>query len=384
MSLRAVLLWWIVAGLLVVAAVATTRIGPAATSALPERAVAFPALRAAPDTVGEIRLTGADGALTLVAMADGGWTLAERDGFPVASDAVRRLVALLADMRLLEAKTERADRFARLAVEPVTADGARSSEVRLSAVDGAVLADVVVGDRVGRLGGFSEDGTYIRRADDERAWLASGRVEVSTAAVDWLVREIVDLPADRVVAVRMAPAGDAAYAIERADPAGDFVLSPPPEAEPGETVEIDAAAVQRLAGVLAGLRLEDVAAVEADRTAGDAEADAVADAVDEDATAGAVEAETATDTDGEDTAQGAVEVVTADGLVVTATLVERDAAPWLSLTAETGTDAAAAVVEEAAALNDRWTGWQFRLPAFAASRLTAPSDDLTVVEDSGT
>ncbi len=344
MSARVVIIWWAAAALLVAAAVATTLAGPRAATSLPVGDVAFPDLRAAPETVGEIRIdSGGDegGTLTLVALAEGGWTLAERDGYPVAAQPVRRLVAVLADMHLLEAKTARPDRFARLAVEPVDAEGARSQAVRLTAADGGTLADLVVGDRVGRLGGFSEDGTYIRRVDDARAWLASGRLEVSTTVTDWLVRDIVDLPADRVVSVRVEPAGDTPYAIGRPDAESDFALTPPP----GEGETVEPGAVQRLAGVLAGLTLEDVASVD-------------------EAAPG--------------TPQGTIEVVTADGLTVTGTLVERDTAPWLSLSAVAAADAADETVAEAATLTDRWQGWEFRLPAFVASRLTAPREDLTV------
>ena len=91
-------------------------------------------------------------------------------------------MAGLADLRLLEAKTDQADRHARLEVEDITAKDAKSRQVTLAGADGKPLADLIVGKQnyTSDLNGLR--GVYVRKPGNAQAWLAQGSVELPTAA----------------------------------------------------------------------------------------------------------------------------------------------------------------------------------------------------------
>src|SRR5882672_5139173 len=113
-----------------------------------------------------------------IARKGGGWALAEKDDYPVAADKLRQLVAGLADLRLLEAKTDQPDRYARLDVEDIAAKDAKSKQVMLAGAGGKPLATLIVGKQ-----NFTSDlnglhGVYVRKPGTAQAWLAQGAVEL--------------------------------------------------------------------------------------------------------------------------------------------------------------------------------------------------------------
>jgi hypothetical protein len=114
------------------AVVSESRIqAPAAASGAP----VFGDLLARANDVQSVTVASASGKFTIARKGDG-WALAEKDGYPVAADKLRQLVAGLADLRLLEAKTDQPDRHARLEVEDIAAKDAKSKQVTLAGADG--------------------------------------------------------------------------------------------------------------------------------------------------------------------------------------------------------------------------------------------------------
>src|SRR5262249_12757769 len=179
-----------------------------------------------------------------------------KDDHPVAADKLRRLVAGLADLRLLEAKTRRPERYARLEGEDVGAKDARSKEGSLAGANGKPLADLIVGKEnyPADLNGLH--GIYVRKPGNAQAWLAQGSVELPTAAIDWLDRTVVDVGEDRMQHLDFEPAGALAVTVSKADKAAaDYALTPLPE---GKSADSDA--VKRLTEVFTAVSLDDVRA----------------------------------------------------------------------------------------------------------------------------
>src|SRR5215831_7755877 len=104
----------------------------------------FGNLLATANDVVTVTVASTAGKFTLARRGDE-WVLVEKDDHPVAADKLRRLVAGLADLRLLEAKTRRPERYARLEVEDVGGKDAKSKEVTLAGANGKPLADLIVG-----------------------------------------------------------------------------------------------------------------------------------------------------------------------------------------------------------------------------------------------
>ena len=315
------------------------RPGPATVAT--DGAPALPRLRDRPDEVARIRITDGAASVTLARDAGGDWSVVERDGYPAAADRVRRLVGDLAEMRLVEAKTAKPERFARLDVaDPAGAD-ARSRRVLLETATGDRLAEVILGRRVYGYTGGREAGTYIRRADDDRAWLASGAIAIDAAPAGWLAPVIFEVPIAAVRSVRIAPLDGAPLVIARAGdgtvdpPDSSFTLSPLPDGR-----SADPAALRRLVRAVAAPTLEDV-----QPTASITLPDRAA----------------------------RIDVETSDGLRLTlrlAPVAEAETeATWLTIGVAAGPDAGADAITTAASLNERLGGWAFRLPPQASSRI---------------
>jgi len=304
-------------------------------SAVAGGAPVFGDLLAHANDVQSVTVASAAGKFT-IARKGNGWALAEKDDYPVVADKLRQLVAGLADLRLLEAKTDQPDRHARLEVEDITAKDAKSKQVTLAGAGGKPLADLIVGKQnyTSDLNGLR--GIYVRKPGNAQAWLAQGSVELPTAAVDWVDRTVVNVAEDKIQRLQFEPTAAPALTVSKADKAAaDFTLAPLPE---GKSADPDA--LKRLTEVFTAVELDDVRA--------DKDTDKAIKA-------------------------GAAEAATFDGLTLTAELLAMDGGTWLRLKASAAAGSAAAA--EAKTINDRTTGWLFKLPQFKAALLQPKVDD---------
>jgi hypothetical protein len=314
------------------AVVSESRIqAPAAASGAP----VFGDLLARANDVQSVTVASASGKFTIARKGDG-WALAEKDGYPVATDKLRQLVAGLADLRLLEAKTDQPDRHARLEVEDIAAKDAKSKQVTLAGADGKLLADLIVGKQNNTSDFNGLRGIYVRKPGSAQAWLAQGSVEVPTAAVDWVDRTVVNVAEDKIQRLQFEPTAAPALTVSKADKtAADFTLAPLPE---GKSADPDA--LKRLTEVFTAVELDDVRA--------DKDTDKAVKA-------------------------GAAEAATFDGLTLKAELLVMDGGTWLRLKASAAEGSAAAA--EAKTINDRVAGWLYKLPQFKAALLQPKVDD---------
>jgi hypothetical protein len=252
MTPRAVLGLAIVTLIASVAAVWVTLQQPAAGPVQIGDEPVFPSLREQPDAVAKVIITSPEGKFTLTRAGDR-WVAADRHDYPVAADRLRQLIVELADMRLIEAKTSRPERYARLEVEDV-GEGASSRLIRLEDADGKVLAEAIVGKQRQRLTGAEPSGTYLRRPGEAQSWLASGGIDLDEQVQDWLEEEIVALDGDRVRRMEISPPSGDGYAVVRESPDAQLRLDGLAE---GEKPKQDAN-LNQLLGALATVRLEDV------------------------------------------------------------------------------------------------------------------------------
>src|SRR5262245_58085615 len=155
----------------------------------------FASLLAHANDVSTATIASASGKFTLARKGDA-WVMADKDDYPAATDKLRQLVAGLADLRLLEAKTDQPDRHARLEVEDVTAKDAKSKQVTLADAAGKPIAALIVGKPNTTFDLNGLHGVYVRRPGDPQSWLAEGAVQVPAAAVDLVDRNVVDVSPD--------------------------------------------------------------------------------------------------------------------------------------------------------------------------------------------
>ncbi len=323
------------------------------------------------------------------------WTLVERDNYPVRPQVVQGTLAGLADLRLVEPRTARAELYDRIDVgDP--GENSRSIGITASDAEGHAVAALIIGKaRTGQLG-TAGAARYVRRPGEAQSWLATGTLEIPAAPIDWLDRHLVNVARQRVREVVIEGPDRPGLRIVRDAPAsGEFRIADlPADRRVDRQYRVD-----NVAAVLESVDLADVRSA-----AGLVPADA-ADAAEQPRTT----------------------FTTFDGLVVTVRLFTPDpadpAAVWATFEAaqvppslpaappaspgapgatptppargDAGTPAApgasatpgavpatpaaeeSAVAREVADINGRLAGWAYRLPPFKIDRLRSQIADLT-------
>jgi len=195
-----------------------------------DREPAFPKLVERINDVGAIEITTKDHRFTITGEGEG-WGIEEKNGYPVKRETVRNFLLEIASLRLVEGKTELADRYKHLQVEDPEGEDSEARGIRLLARNGEPLGAGVIGRRKFFLYVDGRGGTYLRREGDKRAWLAEGEVNFGRAPANWLDRNVFEL--DPKLVKR--------YTLKHPD--GELVIGR--RATPGEKVEIDGVPEQR-------------------------------------------------------------------------------------------------------------------------------------------
>jgi hypothetical protein len=333
---------WLAGGLVVLVALAV--IGQRQATGPSDVAQAndelLPGLMGVLDAVTSIEIVGAgsDTVATLDRDEDG-WTVRERGGYNADLTKVRHTLLSLAEARILEAKTANPELHDRLGVEDIQADNAGGLAVTLHGPTEPTA--IVVGDAAG------DYRRYVRRADDSQSYMINRDPEIGETAADWLDTNIIDLASGRVREITVThPDGEIVRAAKTSVDEANFTVENIPE---GRSLLYDSVA-NVVASVLQNLTLEDV--------------------------------ERATDAT---TAQTTItELVTFDGLRLTVTGLERDDTTWVSIAATTESDSQqadqTATATQAQTLNERLSGWRYRIPSYKFEQLTRRMDDLLQAE----
>jgi Domain of unknown function (DUF4340) len=317
----------------------------------------FPGLPALVEHLATIVVRGGDGAAVTIRRRGSQWTVDERGGYPADGAKVRALILGMADLEMVEAKTDQPARYARIGVEGVDgaragaegdtkagggAPGAASREVILIDDDGEAIARLIVGGVAAGLGG--ETGRYVRPSGSARAWLVRGDIDPAPDPRQWLAPTIADVSAALVqrIVVRH-PDGQTITATRDSPEDASFrVAELPRSARLRHPENADG-----LAGVLEGLTLEDVRPIDQIKFP----------------PSGTI----------------LVTVSTFDGMVVSLELTEADGDTWarvLAGTTHTQDADATNALDAVRSLNARTTGWAYRLPERTARLLQRPLDAL--------
>ena len=319
----------------VAGAVAAVMNQPAAWQAAQHDAPVFPLLEERLNDLAKVEVVTAEGSIVVERVEDA-WTLPGQHGYPARDRAVRDAVLGLKALKVAEPKTRTPEGFKRLRVEDLETEGARSRLVRLSAGDGTVLAEALLGrSRPGALGQAS-GGLYYRKPGEAQAWLAAGEVELPETERAWMQNDVVHLPSETVASLEVAHADGSSFRAARATPEVEALeLEQVPEGREVATSKTD-----QLDSALSFVAFKEVAPA----------AD-IAFAAD----------------------PNRAVVTTFDGVEVTVELGEAEGELWAKVAAalaanvpEEGREAAEALVRE---ITDRTSGWAYQLDDHVVTRL---------------
>ncbi len=225
----------------------------------------LPGLAARVNDVASIRVQREGASYTLQRTGDT-WGLAEKGGFPVQMDAVRKTILALADMTIVEPKTADPERYEKLGVQDINSPGSKSVLLTLSGKDGAEIAKVVVGKEADLKGALLSGQVYVRRGGEAQSYLVTGSLDLHESGTNWLLKEIVKVPQDRIRSIEVRQPDGETLLVDRPNPeTRDFVIHDIPE---GKEPTYPTAA-NSMAAALEYVNLEDVLpAGEVDFTSG--------------------------------------------------------------------------------------------------------------------
>ncbi|SLN14843.1 DUF4340 domain-containing protein [Oceanibacterium hippocampi] len=311
----------------------------------------FPELRDDLDLVASLSVKSADGSFTIARGAGGTWGLVEKGGYPVPADQVKKALVALASLEFIEAKTELPERYGKIGVSDVGADGSDAVEIAAKDGDGKVMASLLLGKTKRPEAGTRPAEIYVRVPGEARAWLVSGRFDVKRKAIDWLDKNTVQIKGERIAEARYSWPDSTEVHLSRGAEGAPVTLEDIPEGRKAKA-ESD---LKTMLEVLEFITYVDVAPAE--------------------------------DLDFSDA--GEAHLRTFDGLAASVRIKPeadgKESSAWITVDVSAGDDASDEVRQEAAAMADRLDGWAYRLPGYRADRLQRRMADLTEpVEASGT
>lgn len=192
---------------------------------------------------------------------DDKWVVKERFEYPADFDKIKDFVRKLKEVKIGRQFEADEEVMRRLSLKDpgasATPAGQQGARVELQDAQGKELAGLVLGST--RKPGGERDlpsGQYVKVRDKSMVYLIDEHFpNADWKPETWLQKDLVDMKADQVrrIAVWAMSGGELLYAFERSAEGGDLRLSSPPV-----TGKIKQSALNRLAGALSGLQLEDV------------------------------------------------------------------------------------------------------------------------------
>ena len=298
----------------------------------------FPALVARANEVAKVTYRANDETATILLERDQ-WVLTDYHNYPVHAGSVRSVVAAIAALRRLEPKTDDPEKYERLEVMDVEAEGATSRELVLETADGTVLAAVILGQISRTLFYDPLGGMYVRDPREARSWLVRGTVAVPPTGLDWTTRQVVHLPGPDITGIVIRE-GDATITTEKEmDENGVMRYQLIPR---DDEIRASDEMVKRLSGGVVSLNFDDVVPL--------------------------------SDMDFSNPTREIV-FTADDGMTLTVQLVSVEDATWakFDVVAEPELEG----VERAEGIRSQTEGWAYLLPGRKARVLTRPLEELT-------
>ena len=294
---------------------------------------AFPMLAARLGDVASVTVSRDGTTMTLIRDGDS-WLVAEKGNYRANAAKISQIVRAMADLTLVEPKTQNPDLYPRLEVEDP--GNGKSALVAVKDKSGGDLAQAIVGKRRYDRLGAGNDGVYLRKPGEAQTWLARGTLDPSGDPASWLDRQVIDIPEKKIAKVTLIQPDGGKLVISRSAPEAKFAV----EDAPADAKFKSESATSGPATALETLDLDDV--------------------------------KPASELKVPDKDVATASFTTFDGLTVDLRLVERDKSNWIAISA-TGSGPAEAEAEK---IEDKVSHWSYAIPAYKANLLKTKLADL--------
>ncbi|MBV8507388.1 MAG: DUF4340 domain-containing protein [Alphaproteobacteria bacterium] len=333
MQARSLILLAVATVILVAIAIVVLASGDRGVSRAAPGQLAFPALAAKLGDVASVTVSRDGNTMTFIRDGDS-WLVAEKGNYPANAAKVSQIVRAMADLTLVEPKTQNPDLYPRLELEDP--GKGKSALVAVKDKSGGDLAQAIVGKRRYDRLGAGNDGVYLRKPGEAQTWLARGALDPSGDPASWLDRQIIDISEKKIAKVTLTQADGTKLVISRSAPDASFAV----EDAPADTKFKNESTIGGPAAALETLDLDDVKPV------------AELPVPDKDVVTASF--------------------TTFDGLTVDLRLMDRDKSNWIAISA-TGSGPAAG---EAKKIDDKVSHWTYAIPVYKANLLKTKLADL--------
>ena len=164
----------------------------------------FPALLQRANDVASITVRDNDKAFTVERRDNGFFDKDSR--YPARPEAFRDMVAGAATLGFEESKTADPARYGDLGLADVGQGEKSGREVTMRDGKGAVLADVIVGNRDNTVGG-ARGGMFLRFPNSPQSWLARGELRVPAPYAAWFEINLINLNKDALAKLELRGGG---------------------------------------------------------------------------------------------------------------------------------------------------------------------------------
>lgn len=191
--------------------------------------------------------------LSSVSKTANGWVVDNRDGYEASVAVVRHVFEKLANAKLTEAKTSNPDNYIKLGVEDVDNENAQGVLLTVDGLDETV--DIIFGND----GSSGKNTQYVRYQNEEQSWLINEKINVARDVTDWLEKDILDIPPERIKSIFIRHADGTEIRINNTgNEAYEFDL----DAVAPEGKKISDSEIYQVANALSSLQLKDVSKFE--------------------------------------------------------------------------------------------------------------------------
>jgi uncharacterized protein DUF4340 len=171
----------------------------------------FPELYDQLSTIDTLQFKSSQDEFTLYKQGED-WFIKERWNHPADFNLVKRALIDIAEAKILERKTANPEQHIVLGVEGIE-DGGSSIQVIMLSGDQQKAGLILGNEReIGRSQGVRR--FYVRRADEDRTWLAEGYLNINPLMLNWIKSEVINITRERIAQVNIIqPNGDTATII---------------------------------------------------------------------------------------------------------------------------------------------------------------------------
>ncbi len=216
----------------------------------------LPGLTARVNDVAEIGVTGQNNSFKIVRQGDV-WVVPDRAGHPADPNQVKKTVVGMAELRVLEPRTDNPANYNRLGVGDPGKDTPDAVGVVLKDAKDAVLATLILGKVKEQEVAGKPGEIYVRRPGEKQSLLASARLSPQPEIMRWVDTSISRLSRDRMLDVEISQPGNEPVVkiVRDADKPKEFKLATPLAA--GKRLKSDYE-ITRITGGLDYLTFDDV------------------------------------------------------------------------------------------------------------------------------